>query len=160
MTATSESPAAPSDGTVMGFDFGAKRIGVAVGEMAHGIAHPLDTIDFADNARRLDAIERLVREWQPVRMIVGMPQRDGPEPHPMKAPIEAFMRLLRKRFGIEVEPVDESLSSWEASRSMSRAGTRARHQKRTLDTMAAREILQTWFEEKATAHRNPPPRKG
>lgn len=143
-------------GTVMAFDFGLKRIGVAVGELSHGIAHPLDTIEFADNARRLAAIERLVREWQPVRMIVGMPNRDDTEPHPMKAPIEAFMRLLRKRFGLEVEPVDEAFSSWEASRSMSRAGTRARNQKRIIDTMAAREILQTWFEEQAAARRAPP----
>lgn len=157
MTASSEAPAPTTAGTVMGFDFGLKRIGVAVGELSHGIAHPLDTIEFADNARRLETIERLVREWQPARMIVGMPNRDDAEPHPMKAPIEAFMRLLRKRFGIDVEPVDESFSSWEASRTMSRAGTRARDQKRIIDKMAAREILQTWFEEQAAARRASPP---
>jgi putative Holliday junction resolvase len=99
-------------------------------------------------------LEGLVTEWQPVLLVVGMPHREGDEPHPMKAPIEAFMRLLRKRFGIAIETIDESLSSWEASRSMSRAGRRARNQKHSLDTMAAREILQTWFEE-ARAGRAP-----
>jgi putative Holliday junction resolvase len=73
----------------------------------------------------------------------------------MKAPIDAFMRNLRKRFGIEVEEIDESLSSWEASRSLSRAGTRARNQKRIIDTMAAREILQTWFEEQGNRPSSP-----
>lgn len=155
MTTEPNSPSPSTGGTVMAFDFGLKRIGVAVGELSHGIAHPLDTIEFADNARRLEAIERLVREWKPVRLIVGMPSRDGAEPHPMKAPIDAFMRNLRKRFGIEVEEIDESLSSWEASRSLSRAGTRARNQKRIIDTMAAREILQTWFEEQGNRPSSP-----
>ena len=150
-----KSPQPTTAGTVMAFDFGLKRIGVAVGELSHGIAHPLDTIEFADNARRLEAIERLVREWQPVRMIVGMPSRDDTEPHPMKAPIDAFKRNLRKRFGIEVEEIDESLSSWEASRSLSRAGTRARNQKPIIDKMAAREILRTWFEEQGNNPSSP-----
>lgn len=156
MTTEPNSSLPSARGTVMAFDFGLKRIGVAVGELTHGIAHPLDTIEFADNARRLAAIERLVREWQPVHMIVGMPRRDDAEPHAMQAPIEAFMRNLRKRFRIEVTAIDESLSSWEASRSMSRAGVRARRQKHIIDTMAAREILQTWFEEQGAVHTSPP----
>lgn len=137
-----------SDGTVLAFDFGLRRIGVAVGELSHGIAHPLDTIEFEDTARRFDAIERMVREWQPVCMVVGMPSADGPDPHPLQPPIARFVRRLKARFGIDVETIDERLSSWEASRTMSRAGKRARDQKRVIDTMAAREILQTWFEER------------
>jgi len=135
-------------GTVLAFDFGLQRIGVAVGELGHGIAHPLDAIAFADNARRLEAVAALVREWQPVRLVVGMPERSGADPHPLQAPIERFTRRLRARFGIEVETIDEGLSSWAASRSLSQAGVRARDQKRMLDSMAACAILTTWFEEK------------
>lgn len=135
-------------GTVLAFDFGLQRIGVAVGELGHGIAHPLAAIAFADNARRLEAVADLVREWQPVRFVVGMPTTDGPNPHPLQAPIDRFVRRLRARFGIEVETVDERLSSWSASRSLSHAGVRARDQKRVLDSMAACVILTTWFEVK------------
>lgn len=134
-------------GTVLAFDFGLQRIGVAVGELGHGIAHPLDVIAFADNARRLEAVAALVREWQPVRLVVGMPERNGPDPHQMQAPVARFVRRLRARFGIEVETIDEGLSSWAASRALSQSGVRARDQKRMLDSMAACAILTTWFEE-------------
>lgn len=148
MISDPHSPAHSNGGTVLAFDFGLKRIGVAVGELSHGIAHPLDTIEFADTARRLEAVAAMVREWQPVRLIVGMPSTDGPDPHPLRAPIERFVRRLRARFGLEVDVIDEALSSWQASRALSGAGRRARDQKRVIDTMAAREILQTWFEDR------------
>lgn len=133
-------------GSVLAFDFGLQRIGVAVGELDRGIAHPLATIAFADNARRLDAVAALVQEWQPVRLIVGMPGSVGPDPHPLQAPIDRFVRRLRARFGIGVETIGEELTSWSASRSLSQAGIRARDQKRMLDSMAACAILATWFE--------------
>jgi len=136
-----------TNGTVLAFDFGLQRIGVAVGELDHGIAHPQEVIGFADNARRLAAVAALVQEWRTVRLIVGMPGGDGPTPHPLKAPIDRFVKRLRTRFGIEVETIDESLSSWSASRSLSHAGVRAAKQKRMLDSMAACAILTTWFEE-------------
>jgi len=139
-------------GTVLAFDFGLQRIGVAVGELGHGIAHPLAAIAFADNARRLDAVAALVQEWQPVRFVVGMPSSgEGPNPHPLQAPIDRFVRRLRARFGIEVETIDERLSSWSASRTLTHAGVRARDQKRVLDSMAACAILTTWFEENGDA---------
>lgn len=133
-------------GTVLAFDFGLKRIGVAVGELGHGIAHPLDAIAFADNARRLEAIAALVNEWRPVRIVVGLPIGDASPAHPLHAPIQRFVRRLRARFGIEVVTVDETLSSWSASRALSQAGVPARNQKPKIDSMAACAILTTWFE--------------
>lgn len=138
-----------TSGTVIAFDFGLQRIGVAVGELSHEIAHPLAAVAFADNARRLEAIEALVREWQPVRFVLGVPRRDGPGEHPLQAPIARFARRLKARFGIEVDMVDEALSSWSASRTLSEAGVRAKDQKRMLDSMAACAILATWFETRA-----------
>jgi len=132
-------------GTVLAFDFGTKRVGVAVGDLAHGIAHPLTTIAFEDNRRRLDAIAALVAEWQPVRLIVGAPG-GGRQDHPLCAHIGRFIRRLTARFGIEVEMIDETLSSWAASRKLSQIGLRANSQKHLVDAMAACVILETWLE--------------
>jgi len=136
-----------STGSVLAFDFGSKRIGVAVGESCLGVAHPLQTITHEDNARRMDAIGALVAQWQPVCLVVGMPQREDGTPHPLRARIERFVRRLHARFGIPVEIVDETLSSWSASRRLSQAGVPAKRQGARLDAMAACEILDTWFEQ-------------
>ncbi|MBI2225057.1 MAG: Holliday junction resolvase RuvX, partial [Betaproteobacteria bacterium] len=67
-------------GTVLAFDFGEKRVGVAVGDTAVGIAHPLTTIDAADRRQRFAAIAALVEEWRPAQLVVGLPAHlDGTE---------------------------------------------------------------------------------
>jgi len=91
-------------GTVLAFDFGAKRIGVAVGDLTRGIAHPLSTIAFEDNRRRMDAIAALVAEWRPARLIVGVPGGERADAHPLRARIGRFVRRLQARFGIKVVP--------------------------------------------------------
>jgi putative Holliday junction resolvase len=135
-------------GTVLAFDFGTKRVGVAVGDLARGIAHPLSTIAFEDNRRRLDAIAALVAEWQPVRLIVGAPGGARQDDHTLHAHIGRFIRRLSARFGIEVDVIDETLSSWAASRKLSQGGLRAESQKHLVDAMAACVILETWFEDR------------
>ena len=131
-------------GAVLAFDFGAKRIGVAVGELAIGIAHPLERIAFEDNRRRFEVIARLVREWQPVRLVVGTPSASAD--HPVAIQVQRFAQRLRSRFLLPVDLVDEHLSSWETSRELSRAGVRATDQKRDIDRLAACVILESWFE--------------
>jgi putative holliday junction resolvase len=133
-------------GSVLAFDFGAKRIGVAVGDTRLCIAHPLATIAVEDNRRRFEAIARLVDEWQPVRFVLGYPASSSLEPHPLLPALQRFERRLGARFGVPVERVDESLSSWDASRRLSAAGRPAREQKPHLDAMAACVILESWFE--------------
>jgi putative holliday junction resolvase len=135
---------AGSEGSVLAFDFGLRRIGVAVGDTQIGIAHPLQTIHGEDNRRRFAAIALLVAEWRPARFVLGYPQGGG-EPA-LIAALERFERRLAARFGLPVERVDETLSSWDASRRMSSAGRPARAQKERLDAMAACVILQSWFE--------------
>lgn len=134
------------EGTVLAFDFGAKRIGVAVGETALGLAHPLDTITFEDNRQRFDAITRLVGEWHPTRFIVGCRGSEDTNEHPSNAMMQRFSRRLRARFDLPVDLVEEHLSSWDASRRMSEAGIPARQQKGRLDAWAACVILETWFQ--------------
>jgi putative Holliday junction resolvase len=143
-------------GTVLAFDFGSKRIGVAVGELDIGLAHPLQIIAYEDNARRMEAIAALVEQWQPVRLVVGTPKDERNTAHALGARIDRFVRRLRARFGIPVETIDERLTSWSASRRLSQAGLPARRQKARLDAEAACEILRTWFEQQRSGASLPP----
>src|SRR3989304_738628 len=59
--------------TILAFDYGKRYVGVAVGDTAVGVAHPLATIDAAGAARRFAAIAEFVREWRPARIVVGLP---------------------------------------------------------------------------------------
>jgi putative Holliday junction resolvase len=139
------------EGTVLAFDFGSKRIGVAAGDTQLRIAHPLETIVAEDNRRRFEAIARLVEEWRPVRFVLGDPTGGRAEPHPLTPALQRFERRLVARFGLPVERVDESLSSWDASRRLSAAGRPARRQAPHLDAMAACVILESWFERRGAA---------
>jgi putative Holliday junction resolvase len=136
----------PQRGTVLGFDYGLKRIGVAVGEFGLAITHPLETIRAESNEQRFAAIARLVTEWKPVLVVVGLPSHlDGTE-HEMSAQCRRFARRLEGRFGVRTALADERLSSAAASEYLSEAGVRGRKQKDMLDQVAAQQILQTFFE--------------
>jgi putative Holliday junction resolvase len=132
-------------GSILAFDFGAKRIGVAVGDTAIRIAHPLQQIAFEDNRRRLEAVSRLVDEWRPTRLVVGVPGAGSDSDHPLARAARRFAQRLSARFDRPVDLIDEELSSWEASRKLTAAGVPARAQKPLLDSQAACEILERWF---------------
>ena len=132
-------------GTVIAFDFGERRIGVAVGELALKSAHPLQTIDARDNQTRFDSIARLIREWQPGRAVVGLPAPEQ-EGHPMHDRCRKFARQLEGRFGLVADLVDESYSSAAAEVDLCAAGLDAGRRKAALDSVAAQAILQTWYE--------------
>lgn len=130
-------------GTLLGFDFGERRIGVAVGETETGLAHPVATIAEPATAARLDAIEQLVSAWQPVGFVVGAPQHaDGTE-HPVARLAGKFARRLAARFQLPVTVVDETLSSVEAERRLREGGRR----EGDLDAEAAAVILETYLNE-------------
>src|SRR5688572_30113043 len=93
----------PRTGTVLAFDFGTLRIGVAVGDFETRLAHPLTTIAAADNRVRFAAIERLIAEWRPVLAVVGLPSREDGSDHPVGRLARRFAQRLRGRFGIKVE---------------------------------------------------------
>lgn len=135
--------------TVIGFDFGARRIGVAVGDTAVGIAHPLEAIAVEDNRRRFERIAAIIEEWRPARLVLGFPAGGRDPSHPLLPALLRFERRLRARFGLPVERVDETLSSWDASRRLSMRGVRASAQKARLDAEAAGLILQDWLDRHA-----------
>lgn len=134
-------------GTVLGFDFGLKRIGVAVGETETGHAHPLTTITGEANDERFGAIGKLIAEWRPTQLVVGLPTHlDGSE-HEMTARCRRFANQLHGRFNLPVALVDERLSSAEAETRMEESGrTSWKKRKPQLDAAAAQVILLQYFE--------------
>lgn len=100
-----------SDEVVLGFDFGARRIGVAIGNTVSHRARPLAVIDARDGAARWRAIARLIDEWSPARLVVGVPRHADGAPHEMTARCEKFARQLAGRYGLPVATVDERFSS-------------------------------------------------
>jgi putative pre-16S rRNA nuclease len=133
--------------TVLAFDFGEKRIGIAVGDLETGLAHPLQTLHSKDSAGIDTTIGKLIREWRPERLIVGMPgHMDRSGKHPLAARCEAFGSQLAAQSGLSVEFVDERLTSWSADSALSEAGVRGRRRRDVLDAVAAQHILQAWLD--------------
>lgn len=136
----------PQSGTILAFDFGTRRIGVAVGDLGVGIAHPLTTIDAEDNERRFAAIAALVEQWRPGRFVVGLPLAlDGAE-HELTRLARKFAQRLEGRFGLPVAFVDERLSSRAAQAALAESGARSRGDKGRIDRAAAQRLLQDWLD--------------
>lgn len=137
-------------GTVLAFDFGERRIGIAVGEHLIGTANPLTTINNESNEIRFQIITALVDEWQPKLLVVGLPLSvDGTE-HTMTQLCRKFARRLNGRFNLPVALIDERYSSAEASRLLNESGIKGRAQKAMLDQVAAQTILQSYFDSIST----------
>ncbi len=148
-----EGGAAPVHGTLLAFDFGAKRIGVAVGNSISGTAQPLTTVQGERNDQRFAAIAALLAEWQPAALVVGLPCNDDGSPHELTRMCRRFANRLKGRFGLPVVLVDERYTSAAASSRLAAAGIRGMRQKPLLDQVAAQEILQAYFEEPAAGIR-------
>ena len=137
-----------TQGAILAFDFGLKRIGVAIGtQLAPGelaAARPLTTIAAAANDARFAAIAALIAEWQPLRLLVGRPLGDDGRPHEMTARCERFADQLRGRFRLPVDAVDERFSSVEADATLRGRGLDWRQRKAQVDAEAAVIILQDW----------------
>jgi putative Holliday junction resolvase len=130
---------------VLAFDFGEKRIGVAVGDLELRISHPLQTISAEDNATRFAQIGALVAEWRPVQLVVGLPMHaDGTE-HELSRLARRFAHRLEGRFGVAVALVDERLTSASAESRLREAGARRDKIEASLDAAAASEILAAYF---------------
>jgi putative holliday junction resolvase len=135
----------PPSGTLIGFDFGEKRLGVAVGETQTRLAHPIATIAEEATGPRFAAIERLVAEWHPAGFVVGLPHHaDGGE-HDVARLAGKFARRLNARFGLPVAFVDETLTSAEAEARLREAGGRAKA-RGDVDAHAATLILQSYLD--------------
>ena len=141
-----QTPAHASSGTILAFDFGTQRIGVAVGETMLGQARALTTLSGEETDKRFAAIGKLIDEWQPVLLLVGLPLAlDGSE-HDMTLRCRRFSRQLAGRFGLPVTLVDERLSSVEAEAQLAEKGLNWQARKQQVDAVAAQIILQDYFD--------------
>ncbi|MBS1217615.1 MAG: ruvX [Proteobacteria bacterium] len=142
----------PARGAVLAFDFGEKRIGVAVGEIELGIPHALTVITAEDNHSRFTVIAALIAEWRPVLLVVGVAAHADGAVHETGRLARRFGQRLTGRFGIATEFVDERLTSYAAESALRDSGVRAGKRAALLDAAAAAEILRTWF---TTTPQNP-----
>jgi putative Holliday junction resolvase len=133
--------------TILAFDFGLRRIGVAVGQSVTGSASPLGTIANSESRVDRDAIAALIREWRPTLLVVGMPMHADGSPSDLQKPVEAFIEELRS-FSLPVESVDERYTSVEAERVLKEArasGSRGRIKKEEIDSAAAVFIAERYL---------------
>lgn len=143
-------PASPIrlDGTVFGFDVGARRIGVAIGSRFGSGARALAVVDVRDGAVDWPAIDRLHREWRPDGCVVGDPMTLDGGDQPIRTFAHAFARELGTRYLTPVVLVDERSSSLEAAQRFAEdraAGRSRRRDAATLDAVAAAVIVERWL---------------
>lgn len=133
--------------TVLAFDFGRRRIGVAVGQTITASASPLGVISSNALGADLEKIAALIREWRPDRLIVGLPMHTDGTPSELQHDLDAFVAQL-KSFSLPIESVDERYTSLEAEAQLRQArarGERGRISKQLIDSTAAVLIAERYL---------------
>ncbi len=132
-----------SQRTLLGFDFGTKRIGVAIGQELTCTARALVTLNNINGAPDWKAIRRLIEQWQPAALVVGLPLNLDGSDHEITRLARRFGNRLTGRYNLPVYTMDERLSSSEAEAQLAEQG---RYEKADIDKLAAQLILQGWLE--------------
>ena len=137
----------PAPVTILAFDFGLRRIGVAVGQSVTGSASPVAVVANRESGVDHDAIAELIREWRPGQLVVGMPTHADGSDSDLRRPVLDFIDEL-KRYGLPIAAVDERYTSIEAERTLKEArvaGTRGRVSKADIDSAAAVLIAERYL---------------
>lgn len=130
----------------MAFDYGTKQIGVAVGGTLTGRAEPVSVLRARDGVPDWEQIARLIKEWQPDCLVVGLPLNMDGSPSEMSVRAEKFSRRLHGRFNLPVHCIDERLSTFEAKQHVRDSGrTPASYRDNPVDSLAAALLLETWL---------------
>ena len=133
--------------TIIAFDFGLRRIGMAVGQSVTGSASPLGTVACTDGVPDFERIDAIIAEWHPARLVVGLPMHADGSPSEMQASVRAFIRQLG-RYALPIDAVDERYTSVEAEavlKNARAAGTRGRIKKEDVDAAAAVLIAERYL---------------
>ncbi len=133
--------------TILAFDFGLRRIGVAVGQSVTASASPLGVISNGNTGPDQNGITALVNEWQPARLVVGMPAHADGSPSEMQSHVRRFIKTLAD-YKLPIDTVDERYTSIEAEAALitaRAAGTRGRISKESIDSAAAVFIAERYF---------------
>ena len=130
----------------MAFDYGTRQIGVAVGQTLTGSAEPLTNLRARDGVPDWDQLARLIREWEPNVLVVGLPLNMDGSASDMSERAARFARRLNGRFQLPVETVDERLSTFEAKQHLKDQGRMpSSYRDDPVDSLAAALLLQTWL---------------
>ena len=133
--------------SVLGLDFGIKRIGIASGQTITGTASPITTLNQTQGNPDWQGIEKLIQQWKPQALIVGMPYHvDGSE-NEMTKTVMKFCAQLEKRFSLPVHQINEALSSFEAEQQLKKNLKIGQHNKHEIDKIAAAIIVQNWLDQ-------------
>ena len=133
--------------TILAFDYGLQRIGVAVGQDVTASASPVGDVTNGADGVDHDSIRAIIREWQPTRLVVGMPCHADGSPGAMTAAVEAFIEELAQ-YGLPISEIDERYSSLEAKKALKNArkqGSRGRISKQDIDAAAAVFIAERYL---------------
>lgn len=132
--------------TYLGFDFGNKKIGVAVGQTSTQTASPLQTIRSINQTPNWEIITQLIKEWQPIGLVVGISKQQNGEDNPVTPRMRKFCRQLEGRYQLPVYQVDETLSTFEAKQLLfDDLHVSAGKLWDVQDQLAAQLILQSWL---------------
>ena len=140
----------PTAKTILGFDFGTKKIGIAVGQSVTQTVTPLITLLSQNQKPDWDGIEKLIKEWLPNILVVGLPVHLDGEEQAMTLAAKKFGNRLNGRFNLPVEFMDERLSSYEAEERLkeinrNKKQTNKRQMAMDIDKIAAQLIVESWF---------------
>lgn len=140
--------------TYLGFDFGSKKIGVAVGQLMTATASPLQTIKSINQTPNWEIISQLIKQWQPTGFIVGISKQEDGTDNRITPRMRKFCRQLEGRFGKPVYPQDERLSTFEAKQLLfDELHLSATKLWEVQDQLAAQLILQSWLSDNRTINK-------
>ena len=132
---------------LLGFDYGTRQIGVAVGQMITGQARELCVLKAQNGVPDWQQIEALLKEWQPDALVVGLPLNMDGSPSEMSERAEKFARRLHGRYQLPVHTHDERLTTYEAKGQRLAQGQRGGYRERPVDALAAALLLEGWLEQ-------------
>jgi len=138
------------DGTILAFDYGLKRIGVAIGNTLMASARPLTTLTQSEKGISWEEVDVLLQTWKPQRLLLGMPERDDGQPSELAPGIKKFGEKLQTRYDLPLSYINEQFSSLEAKAQLKQqrqTGRKKRLKKTDIDKQAAAILLDNWFEE-------------
>lgn len=133
--------------TIIAFDFGLKNIGVAIGQSLIGSASEYPPLPAKEGQPQWSQLQSLLDEWQPTRLVVGLPLNMDGTPTTITPRVKKFANRLHGRYGLPVSLMDERLTTREAKTEAQARGHHGHYASKPVDSIAARIILESWFRE-------------
>jgi putative Holliday junction resolvase len=142
------------EGNILSFDFGEKRIGVAIGNSITKSSHPLETINTSKNTERYKLIELLLKTWEPVKLVIGYPLNDDGTLSKMSLLAKKFGIKLTNKYNIPITMIDERFTSSEADLELKKFEKNFKKRKIVVDQVAAMIILDSFFQNNGNENSN------